>query len=102
MANPYAGIAQPDFIGQTYPAHLDKKPRISDIGEGSSQGKEGESDGDDDEDDDEDDDGEDGVVGAKGTPSGRGKGRGGKGAEGKSKVKLTRGSRCVVFDALTV
>jgi hypothetical protein len=65
-------------------SRIDKKPRIGDNAE-SSRG-----DGSDDDDDDDDDDDEENGKPVKG----KGK-NAGKGADGKAKVKLTRGSRQV-------
>lgn len=66
-----------------------KRPRGSDAASLHQNGSEGGSDGgDDDDDDDDDDDGDDSQVGTSGK---KGK-KGGKG-DGKTKVKLTRGSR---------
>jgi len=91
LPNPFTPVPQQEYDTGSYSSHIEKKPRVSDMGEESSGGRDGDSDGDDDEDDDDDEDGEDGVVvNGKGT-GGRGKGKGGKGR--KEKVKLTRGSR---------
>ena len=90
LSNPFTSPQQEyDLNGDSGPV---KKPRISqnDAGEGSSQGRDGESDGDEEEDDEDNEDGEDGVR--KGTSSGRVRGKGGK-SDGKQKVKMTRGSR---------
>ncbi|WVQ74330.1 hypothetical protein IAR50_003929 [Cryptococcus sp. DSM 104548] len=59
----------------------------------SPQGKDDDSEGDDDDDDEEDDNDEDGAKAGKGKS---GSGKGAKGADGKPKQKLTRGSRACV------
>ena len=96
LPNPFIPPLQQDFRTNSYVGQTEKKPRIADLGEGSSGGgREGESDGDEDDEEEDDEDGEDGFIGSgKGTLAGRVKGKGGKG-DSKQKVKLTRGSRYV-------
>jgi len=95
LPNPFTPAAQQEYDPGGYAGQVDKKPRVSDLGEGSSGGRDGESDGDEEDDEDDDEDGEDGV-GGNGT-GGRGRGTGGTGAS-KQKVKLTRGSRWVILE----
>lgn len=77
-----------------------KKSRASDIHDALNGGDLGSEMGDDDDEDDEDDDGDDGNGKTAGSAK---KGRGGKGGD-KTKIKLTRGSRSVVYlsDASTL
>ena len=94
MGNPFSQGKETSFEDQYAREPEVKKSRQSesrtDPQANGSQDSEGD---DDDEDDDEDDDGPEDPRPSKGAAANRGKGKNAKGANGKTKVKLTRGSR---------
>ena len=92
MHNPFTPLPPQGHDMGGYSGQIEKKPKLSDTGEGSSRDRDGESDDDDDDEEDDDDDGDDGIAGAGKGPPGKAKGKAGKG-DGKQRVKLTRGSR---------